>query len=172
VPRILQYEGISATSRMIRWLTWSSVSHTAWEMDDGRVVEAWHKPNGVRIIDGFDQGHTPGTIVRAYRMPKVLHFHLDLAERYMLDQVGKPYHFNGVFRFLSRRDQKKYDPATFRFADWEPDKWFCSELIFAGLMHGGCRALDRVPPWRVSPGLFNLSPLLVLDEVMEVPSAV
>jgi len=171
VPRILQYEGISATSRMIRWLTWSSVSHTAWEMDDGRVVEAWQR-GGVRVLDSFAQDHTPGTVVRAYRMPNVSHFQLDLAERYLLDQVGKPYHFNGVFRFLSRRDQQRYDPATFRIGSWEPDHWFCSCMVFAGMMHGGSRMLERVPPWRVSPGLFNLSPKMVLDEVLEVPRAV
>lgn len=168
MPRILQYEGISAVSRTIRFMTWSRVSHTAWEMDDGRVIEAWHRPSGVRILDNFEQGHKPGTVVKAYRLPTTDYFFLMLAEIYMLNQVGKKYQFNGVFRFLSRRDQQQFDPATFKIGSYEPKKWFCSCLIFAGLMHGKVNLLENVPPWRASPGLVNLSPLMQLDEVRVV----
>lgn len=180
MPRILQYNGISALSRTIRFMTWadnagprkeSGTSHTAWEMDDGRVIEAWHRPNGVRVIDGFAAGHTPGTEVRAYRLPHVSHFNLDLAERYLLDQVGKPYDVRGVLRFITRNDPQPYYPDTFKVGLYNPDKWFCSCLVFAALLHGGCKLLERVPPWRVSPNLINLSPLLQLDDIMVVPDA-
>jgi hypothetical protein len=38
-------------------------------------------------------------------------------------------------------------------------------------MHVGIKLLDRIPPWRVSPGHINYSPRLRLDEVISVGGA-
>jgi hypothetical protein len=37
-------------------------------------------------------------------------------------------------------------------------------------MHVNFKLLDRIPPWRVSPGIINFSPRLKLDEILTTNS--
>jgi len=167
--RILQYEGISQLSKATRFLTWNRTTHTAIEFDDGRVCEAWKCPecNGVRVVDSLHEQHTPGTIVKAYRLPELSAMQAEELFFWLLEQEGKPYAFwGGITRFVTRRDPQTYNPQTFKITDYDPDAWFCSCLAFAGLMHADFKLLDRIPPWRVSPGHINLSPRLKLDEII------
>jgi hypothetical protein len=181
--RILQYEGISWLSRCTRFFTWNRTTHTAIELDDGRVCEAWksREQDGVRIVDSLHAQHTPGTIVKAYTIPELTKMQADDLSLWLIGQGGKPYAFwGGLTRFLTRRDPlvvnsrgepQPYNPQTFCIADYDPAAWFCSCLAFAGLMHVDFRLLDRIPPWRVSPGHINYSPRLKLDEIIRVGRA-
>lgn len=167
--RILQYEGISRLSQTVRFFTWNRTSHTAVELDDGRVCEAWksREEDGVRIVESLHAQHTPGTIVKAYSLPELSQMQAEDFTSWLIGQEGKPYAFwGGITRFVTRHDPQAFDPQTFRIEDYDPKAWFCSCLAFAGLMHVRFNLLDRIPPWRVSPGIINLSPRLKLDEVL------
>ena len=148
--RILAYKGIGPISKAIRWQTRSPFSHVAMELNDGTVVEAWHKGGVVHASD-FRAMHTPGTQVVAY---KILGGFDEVAtEEFLLEQVGKKYDFQSVFRFVSRRKA----PAN--------DKWFCSELVEVGLLEGGLRLLNG-PPSEHSPRDTVMSPVLLPHEVL------
>jgi len=173
--RVLQYEGVSRPSQLTRFFTWNRTTHTAVELDDGRVCEAWksRETDGVRIVSSLHAQHTPGTIVKAYTIPELSPGQAEDLFVWLLGQEGTPYAFwGGITRFLTRRDPQPYNPQTFRIEDYDPENWFCSCLAFAGLMHVRFKLLDRIPPWRVSPGHINLSPRLKLDEVIRVGRAV
>jgi hypothetical protein len=172
--RILQYEGISRLSQTVRFFTWNRTSHTAIELDDGRVCEAWksREEDGVRIVESLHAQHTPGTIVKAYSLPELSQMQAEDFTTWLIGQEGKPYAFwGGITRFVTRRDPQAYDPQSFRIEDYDPKAWFCSCLAFAGLMHVNFKLLDRIPPWRVSPGIINLSPRLKLDEILRTGGA-
>lgn len=160
-------------SKYIRFLTWNRTTHTAIEFDSGRVCEAWNGEDckAVRIVDSLHTQHTPGTVVKAYTIPELTHLQSDLLMAWCYEQEGKPYAFwGGVTRFITRRDPQPYDPQSFLIEDYNPAAWFCSCMAFSGLMHVDCNLLERVPPWRVSPGHINLSPRLKLDEIITVKS--
>lgn len=172
--RILQYEGVSRLSQCTRFFTWNRTTHTAIEFDDGRVCEAWksREDDGVRIVESLHAQHTPGTLVKAYTIPQLSRLQQDIFMAWLMGQVGKPYAFwGGILRFVTRRDPQPYDPQTFQIEDYNPKNWFCSCLAFAGLMHVKFNLLDRIPPWRVSPGHINLSPHLKLDEILHTGGA-
>lgn len=169
--RILQYEGISRMSKYIRFLTWNRTTHSAPELNDGRVIEAWNgkQQKEVRLVSSLHAQHTPGTIVKAYTIKGMTQMQDDDYTAWLFDQLGKDYAFwGGCSRFVTRRDPQPYNPQTFRIEDYNPKAWFCSCKTFAGLMHVGINLLDRIPPWRVSPGHINFSPLLELDEIVTV----
>lgn len=149
--RILQYKGISLTSRLIRFQTRSPYSHTAVELDDGRVVEAWRR--GVHVISDFREGHTKGTEVHGYDIEGDIDS--KEAEHWLMSQVGKKYDFLSVARFATRRQA----PAN--------DRWFCSELALYAIHVGGVKLLNGNPS-AMSPRDVALSPLLRLVELYEV----
>jgi hypothetical protein len=70
---------------------------------------------------------------------------------FLTDQLGKPYDYTMVARFISRRQAAREQSG----------KWFCSELVYYAFMQAGINLLDRIEPWAVSPGLLALSPLLI-----------
>ncbi|QHI68460.1 C40 family peptidase [Tichowtungia aerotolerans] len=167
--RVLQYEGISRLSQTVRFFTWNRTSHTAVEFDDGRVCEAWksREEDGVRIVSSLHSQHTPGTIVKAYTLPELTAMQAEDYTLWLIGELGKPYAlWGGITRFVTRRDPQVYDPQNFKIGDYNPDAWFCSCLAFAGLMQVDFKLLDRIPPWRVSPGIINFSPRLKLDEIL------
>ena len=148
--RILAYKGVSLISKAIRWQTRSPFSHIAVELDDKTVVEAWHK-GGVVHTSSFRAVHTPGTEVVAFNI--IQPYNAYEVERFLLDQVGKKYDFQSVFRFVSRRKA----PAN--------DKWFCSELAEAAFIEGGLRLLNGLPSEH-SPRDTVMSPYLVQSDVL------
>jgi len=146
---IAQYEGLSLVSRVIRWRTRSTVSHTAWIRRDGRVCEAWTK-DGVRITANLSARHTPGTPVRVYRLKDFTDEQWDAMDKWTEAQCGKPYDYRSVWRFMTLK------PAT------ENGKWFCSELVTHGLRSIGYPILNG-EPHLLSPRDVGLSPLLIWD---------
>jgi hypothetical protein len=69
---------------------------------------------------------------------------------FLWEQMGKPYDYTMVARFISRRQEERESSG----------KWFCSELVFAALAKAGVKLLERIEPWAVSPGVLALSPRL------------
>lgn len=172
--RILQYEGVSSLSEKIQFFTWNRTTHSAVETGSGMVIEAWKGAgqDGVRLVGSLHEQHTPGTVVRAYRVPGLTEPLEEELYAWLLTQQGKPYAFwDGVMRFVARKDPMPYDPQSFRVEEYDPSGWFCSCLVFAGFARVGLPLLERIPPWRVSPGHINFSPRLVLDEVITVDAA-
>ena len=154
---ILLYKGKSLISKLIKWQTFGIYSHAAWWCQDGTVIEAWHKKTvngklkltlkeGVQRHDSPATIHTPGTEIDVFAVPGI-----DEAavEAFLVSQIGKDYDFAPVIRGF-----------TFRVMLDNPNKWFCSELTFAGVEKGGINLLRDIPAWKVSPGLLSYSPLL------------
>lgn len=139
------YQGRSLLSRYIRWRTWSDYSHAAYVFPDWSVVEAWRK--GVTHSPNVLSYHHPETVVHLY-MVDMTADQLWLVQDFLLSQVGKGYDWSGLFGFTVR--------APFQ----SPERWFCSELIFAAFLHAGIKLLANVDSWMVTPGMLATSPRL------------
>lgn len=141
-PRLLLFRGRGIISWLIRWQTRSCYSHAALMLPDGSVIEAWQGA-GVRR-----------TWLRDWTEVDVFDIHEMTTEQWQAAiafarcQIGKPYDYRGVLRFLSRR-RKALD-----------DRWFCSELVYKSLESAGVRLLRDVEAGEVSPGMLARSPLL------------
>lgn len=151
-----QYYGKSLVSRLIRWRTWSKVSHTAafFAGPQGyEVIEAWE---GKVRRQPWTKGHTPGTRIELYRVPCTPEqrrvFYAFLGE-----QEGKDYDFFGILGFMvrARTESKK--------------SWFCSELVFAAAQEAGINLLSRIEPYQVAPGTLDTSPLMEPVETRITP---
>lgn len=142
-PAVLLFRGTGLLSWLIRWQTRGTYSHAALLMTDGRIVESW--PGiGVRVRHvsnwrGID----------AFSVPRLSAAEWDRAIAFALNEVGCGYDWCGVIRFISRRH-----------LPYHPNDWFCSELVFEALKHGGLELLKRIPADEVSPQMLSLSPLL------------
>lgn len=133
------YQGRSAMSRVIRWLTRSDYSHVAVVLNDGRVVEAWS--GGVRIVDSLSDQHTPGTTVDLFEFdPPLTQGQEGAGERYLLGRIGKRYDWTGVFRFVTRR----------RGSDANRD--FCSELLDQTVRAMELTLFRHTQSWEIPPG--------------------
>jgi hypothetical protein len=154
---ILLYKGKSWISKLIKWQTFGQYSHAAWWCQDGTVIEAWHTQteNGklkIKLKEGVQRHdspatiHTPGTEIDVFAVPGI-----DEAavEAFLVSQIGKDYDFAPVIRGF-----------VFRVMRDNLDKWFCSELAFAGVEKGGVRLLREVPAWKVHPTLLSYGPHL------------
>ena len=172
------YHGISTISMLIQDYTWSEISHIAWHEDDlarvervlpgllatlGRSVqdgrgplvhEAWS--GGVNWKSNFGKDHESGTVVDLYSvsLDDVQHDNLLM---WLTEQVGMTYDFEALAGFVLRKDLHS------------TGKWFCSELDFAGLQSVGVNLLERIMPYKVSPGCFVTSPLLKPQGQVVVP---
>ena len=144
---IALYKGTSFISRIIRWRTWSDYSHAVWVCRDGTVIEAW--VGGVRRVPGLLSQHREKTVVELYAIAGLNEEQRDRIETFLVAQLGKPYDYAAILGFALRKDTQN------------PAKWFCSELIFAACLFAGIYLLARIPPWKVSPDLLALSPLLI-----------
>lgn len=132
--KILGYKGKGLISRLIQFQTRSPYSHVAIELDDGSVVEAWHR-GGVAHSENWMTLHKPGTEVDVFDLNYggLCNFNKEAAAEWALKQVGKAYDFVSVMRFLSRRTA----PAN--------DKFFCSELVESAIRAGGGKLLNGNP---------------------------
>ncbi len=148
--RILLYQGRSLLSRSIKFRTWRDYSHAALEIHADEIIDAWKR--GVRVIETPHEGHDPETIIHAFRVPPLTDEQRMAIKYFAREQVGRPYDYRGVLRFISRRDPRRQNK-----------KWFCSELVFEAFLRAGIELLARVPSHRVSPGDLALSPLLTKE---------
>ena len=161
--KIANYQGKSWISRVVRWVTRSVYSHTAFVFDEmseraalelakagvdlpklqfihpGAVCEAW--ASGLRNVASLSSQHTPGTVVDIFSLVQPL----SLTEEMTLvkaihDDIGDAYDFKNVLRFVTRR------PGS-------PDgDWFCSEWVFQRFLDVNRAFLLRTAAWEVPPG--------------------
>ena len=142
---IALYKGTSVLSRLIRWRTWSDYTHAAWLFQDGSVIEAWK--GGVTHAPGILSAHAPDTVVHLYALNLTIEQRWAVQD-FLIAQIGKPYDYAGILGFLTASKTEN------------PNRWFCSELLFAALKQAKVNLLARIPAWKVTPGLLALSPLL------------
>ena len=159
--QIALHKGTGWISRLIRWQTRSLYSHAsilfkADEIEPIRVIEA-REFKGVQLTRGLDL--TPGETVDIFDIKglwkdghsaeNIIHF--------LGAQIGKPYDYRMVLRFVSRRGQDRRTVG----------KWFCSELVYAAFLKGGLQLLGNTEPWEVSPGLLARSPYLLPNRTIK-----
>lgn len=148
------YYGTSTMSRITRFRTWSEQSHASLIFNfcraDEEVIEAVGR--GVVRHAGLDDFHKPGTRVEIYRV-QATEEQIAKVYDFALKQVGKPYDWGGLFAFIPR------------LAVQNPDKWFCSELVFEACAAGEIKLLVRIPAYKVAPCQLYTCPALVIDAV-------
>jgi len=142
---IALYKGTSALSRLIRWRTWSDYSHAAWVFPDGSVIEAWK--GGVTHAPSILSAHASDTEVHLFALDLTIEQRWAIQD-FLIAQIGKPYDYAGILGFLAAAKTEN------------PDRWFCSELLFSAVKQARINLLARIPAWKVYPGLLALSPLL------------
>jgi uncharacterized protein YycO len=131
---------------LIRWQTRSRYSHASIEFPNEIVIEAREgcgvhsllapRPSDDETVDRF--------LVHASE------YQVERVRAFCLDQLGKPYDWTMVLRFISRRQESRKSRG----------QWFCSELVFAACLQAGIVLLRDTQPWEVSPGLLARSPFL------------
>jgi uncharacterized protein YycO len=143
---IALHKGKGFIGRVIKWQTRSVYSHASLVFDElgGAVVES-REFKGVRWLAALE----PSKDVDLFRVELKREQYLAI-RNFAFGQLGKPYDYTMVLRFISRRQASRAQSG----------KWFCSELVFAAFKEAGINLLERVEPWAVSPGLLALSPLL------------
>lgn len=150
--RILLFRGKGIISATIRWQTRSPYSHVGILTPWGTVIEAWHI-GGVR-----EKRLVDWTNVNAYRIPSATANELQEAVLFARGQVGKPYDFLSIVRFISRRGGHDYSRAS---------KWFCSELVHCAFAKAGLPLLsERMGAGTFSPRDIAMSPLIEYDSVV------
>jgi len=171
--RIALYKGKSLISRAIREWTRSDYSHAAFLFDEqtervarqlalpklkhnaaGSVVEAWHV-GGVRNTASLSADHSRGTEVDVFEFIEPLTITQEEQLLWMLhDDIGKPYNFRHILKFLTRRDGK------------DSGKLFCSEQVFDRTKRIGRELLARTEAWRVPPDWIPRSTTLRLFDTI------
>lgn len=150
-PSVLRFglhKGTGWASRAIRWQTDSEYSHVSFVLPSGILLEAM-QGRGVVVDRTLDEARRD-EVVEVVRLG-CTYSQWVTAFDFFMAQIGKPYDYLAIARFLTRRD-----------AD-APDAWFCSELAYAGLKQAGIHLLRNVPTARVSPALFAMSTLLHIE---------
>ena len=151
---IALYRGKSLMSKAIMWLNWSDYSHASLITSAGTEIEAW-AGDGIRgILKGgsvrevqFGLQHTSGTHVDVFQAIGLTERLADRIEARIRTQIGRPYDWAGVFRFVSRR------------APVADGDWFCSELVAWAFEQEGWALLNK-PPQKIYPGEIAASPKL------------
>lgn len=165
--QIAAYRGTSLISRLIRWQTRSVYSHIALlftadrivhlpgrdeTIKAGNIIEAWK--GGVRLSQSLSSSHTPGTVVDLFGFKKPLtNAEADVAAQFACAQLGKPYDYMAIVRFLTREPEHR----------WNKSKWFCSELGIETFFTAGRNLLDRCAAWEIPPRDPPRSPLLEFE---------
>ena len=158
-PKILLFSGQGWISKLIRWQTNGKYSHAAILIPGGSIIEAWHKPAKVRFRPPLKNWKG----VEAYEVEGMTDEQWAKALLWADKQVGKPYDFGGVARFITRWRKQK------------DEKWFCSELVFQAVKEGGVDLLSRIECSQVSPTVLSFSPFLKkvsLEGIAKPPKAI
>jgi hypothetical protein len=161
---ILASKGKSFVSRLIRkYQRGFPYTHIAYVLKPDKhnplVIEAWHEPYKITFKPPFLEGggvymyrfgdnHTPGTEFTIFSVD-VTEEQKQKIEEFLYNTLGRSkYDFKGILGFAT-------------FSDYQnPNKWFCSELVFTAFQNAGVKLLNFIEPWKVSPRILLLSPLL------------
>lgn len=135
---ILLFRGTGLISRAIQLQTRSPYSHAAWMCADGSVYEAWHK-GGTQYSHNPFVLHGPEAVFDVFAFNALTGRERKIIEAFLKSELGQPYDFRSVARFLTRR------PGG------DPDAWFCSEYVAAAIEYAG-RPLLNANPEQLAPG--------------------
>lgn len=144
--RVCLHRGHGFVSSLIKWQTRSQFSHVSLQFSDGKVFEA-REFIGVHSLPQLEP--RKGEQIDIYRVDIEARQEMAM-RRFCESQMGKPYDYISIVRFLTREPVK----------DWQKDDWFCSEFAFYSFHLVGIKLLQNIQPWAVSPAQFSLSPLL------------
>jgi uncharacterized protein YycO len=133
-------------SKAIKWQTRSDYSHASLVLPDDTVLESIQ---GRGVVHGR-KVESCVECVDLFAVKALTRVHND-ALAFAISQLGKPYDYTMVARFVTRRTESTRTK----------EKWFCSELVFAAFLHAGLPLLRDTQPWEVSPELLSKSPYLV-----------
>ena len=144
---IAQYEGKSFISKLIKWRTWSSISHTAaLSQDENFIYEAWHK-GGVQKNKWEDQPHINGTVINLYKV-ECSPAQAEAFYAYLESKLGTKYDIKAIVGFI------------FRVPLEGITELFCSQYVFEAAEAAGITLLKRIKSYKVSPGHIEISPRL------------
>lgn len=143
------HRGNALISKLIQWQTRSEYSHAGIVLPDGCFIES-REGAGVREFQTGLVGNK-GEAVDLFHV-MVSEDQALLLSRFLRSQLGKPYDWTMVARFVTRQHEARASSG----------KWFCSELVFAAFLEANVELLRDTHPWEVSPGLLARSPLLKL----------
>lgn len=141
---IALHKGPGLIGTLIRWQTRSAYSHASLLCVGDGVIEA-REGHGVRRMTKLDP--KPSEEIDLFCIAAASPMQLHAVWAFAQAQVGKPYDYTMVARFISRRQASRK----------ESGRWFCSELAFAAFLHAGLPLLRDTQPWEVSPGLLARS---------------
>jgi len=163
---IAQYKGRTFNpSRIIEFLTRGPYSHSAFHFDEhasvvaaqlvrsetpmgdlrwiseGSVVEAW--PPKLRSVESLSAQHDPGTVVDIFGYDPPLSGTEEAALiRLIIPEIGTPYDWKDVLRFVTRRRPKPEDLER---------TWFCSEFVTELSRKIGRPFFNQTESWEVPP---------------------
>ena len=146
--RIVTFEGTSLVSKTIGWFTRSGgISHCGVLDDRTNVYYDAKEGVGVRRIEGRIPGFKGQKVTIFKFITPIDEWSYKAGILFLEDQVGKPYDYRSVFKFLTRRDGT------------DIDKWFCSEYVarWAEIVK---RRLQNKEFWKVSPYDVYSSPII------------
>lgn len=139
--QVLMFSGNNPYDLAIKYITWSHYSHC------GIVINGYYydaKPSkGVEKLSVND-------IPRDYDLfgVTVTDLQYEKIQLFLDAQVGKPYDFIGIARFILRTPPSQ-----------NHNEWFCSSLIFAAFLAAGIRLLGE-KDYKITPASLPESPYL------------
>lgn len=135
---------------LIRKATFSRWNHTAIELSEGLIYDSTFA-NGVANWS-YPEWRKNYSDVKSYDLVVTHDMWLEMMD-FTKHQLGKSYDWTAI-------------PALPFRANWsEEDKWFCSELVFMILKHGGFPVPD-IQGYRVTPRDIDI----ILDTYIETTS--
>ena len=143
--RIGLHRSTGLVSSLIKWQTRSQYSHASLILPSGLILESI-QGKGV-VMDRWYALRDDIDVFTVAIREEQEHAVIDFAKQ----QLGKPYDYTMVLRFISRRQATRKTSG----------KWFCSELVFASYLEAGIALLRDTEPWEVSPELLSKSPYLI-----------
>ena len=141
----LFYGTVSRISVAIEWYTRSKYCHAGIVQNDGSLIESIEGV-GVHRLDSIPEGDS----YDLFAVQGLTESGELAVERFLGAQLGLPYANLDIVGFLTRCPSQS-----------SPGSWFCSELVFAALVAGGVRLLERIEAFQVSPGALATSPYLI-----------
>ncbi len=140
--KIHLYHGGGLIGSAIKWQTRGKYSHAAVSFGN-HLFEA--KEFVGTVLRDMNEGDRKSDIFEITKS-----FNKGLSKEFLGAQIGKPYDYGMVLRFLSRRQETRRSRG----------RWFCSELVYAAVAVGGLNLFRDTEPWEVSPSFLARSPFL------------
>lgn len=138
--KILLHKGSGWISRAIKWQSRGPYSHASVEIG-GRFYEA-REFKGVRVLS-----HPSSDVYDVFEVIGITEAQEQEAQQFLLQQIGKPYDYTMVLRFITRQNESRKSSG----------KWFCSELVAAVMKKIRLALFNNTEPWEVPPNWIQRS---------------